>query len=116
MIKNFNKNIKNLAVALFAAIVLASCGSDFMGELAKTYDAGTENVNAAKTEAELNAAVAETNKQAAIILKENKEDWEEMVLENKNDSTEHAEELKTLYQAQAKFKSAENAKRIELQK
>ena len=27
-----------------------------------------------------------------------------------------SEELKTLYQAQAKFKSAENAKRIELQK
>lgn len=110
MIKNFNKNIKNLAVALFAAIVLASCGSDFMGELAKTYDAGTEKVNAAKTEAELNAAVAETNKQAAIILKENKEEWEEKVLENKKDSTAHAEEFKTLSVAQAKFESAKKAK------
>lgn len=116
MIKIFNRNMKKLAAAIFAAVVLVGCGGDFVGELASSYDAGTEKVNAAKTEAELNVAVTETNKQAATIIKENKEDWEEMVLENKNDSTEHAEELKTLYQAQAKFNSAVNAKRIELQK
>lgn len=116
MIEIFNRNMKKFAAALFAASMLVSCGSDFMGELAKTYDAGTEKVNAAKTEAELNAAVAENNKQAAIILKENKEEWEEKVLENKKDSTAHAEEFKTLSVAEAKFEGAVRAKKEALAK
>ena len=103
-------------MALFAAIVLVSCGGGFMGELTSAYETGAEKVKAAKNQNELDAAKAEVNKQTAGIKNENLEDWNEMVLENKKDSTKHAEEFSALIQAEAKYLGAIKAKEEELQK
>lgn len=116
MIEIFNRNMKKFAAALFAAFMLVSCGSDFVGEMTNVYNAGVEKVNASKNTDELNAAVAETRKGIATILKEEKESLNEMRIEHQKDSTAYAEEIKTLSTAEAKFEGAVRAKKEALAK
>ena len=116
MIEIFNRNMKKFAAALFAAFMLVSCGSDFVGEMANVYNSGVEKVNASKNSDELNAAVAETRKGIATILKEEKENLNEMRIEHQKDSTAYAEEIKTLSTAEAKFEGAVRAKKEALAK
>lgn len=116
MIEIFNRNIKKFAAALFAAFMLVSCGSDFVGEMTNVYNAGVEKVNASKNTDELNAAVAETRKGIATILKEEKGSLNEMRIEHQKDSTAYAEEIKTLSTAEAKFEGAVRAKKEALAK
>ena len=85
--------MKKFAMAILAAIMLVSCGGDFVGELVGAYEAGTEKVKAAKNAEELNAAKAETNKQTATIKNSHLDKLNDMFNENKKDSTEYAEEI-----------------------
>jgi hypothetical protein len=116
MITVLKNNVKKFTMAFVAALMLVSCGGDFVGELVTVYETGASTVASAKTPEELAAAVADVNQKAATILNENKEEWEDMVQDNKNDSTEYAEEFAALSVAQAKYMGAIKAKEAELNK
>ncbi len=113
---DFKGIMKKFAMAILAAIMLVSCGGDFVGELVGAYEAGAEKVKAAKNIEELNAAKAETNKQTATIKNSNLEKLNDMFDENKKDSTEYAEEIIAISKAEAAFVGAVKAKETELAK